>query len=190
MRDEWRLSIDVSKQKRQDAARLIDDLSSRVHSENVSQAKRLLFVYANSEEELKRSAEAAAASLSAAGASFDVAMQRWNQAEGRWQDAREPAPEPARPRTGWTDEPTWEVLVRSRSFKKMNRIAGHLEQSGFAVHRGLTTCAVPARDEEEARELLEEVRTRVGDCLVEARSLSAWRRFVTHSGGPVPGDGA
>ncbi|HEX9351574.1 MAG TPA: hypothetical protein VF877_09910 [Gaiellaceae bacterium] len=163
------------------------DVHARGHDE--------IMIYAFTEAEM-RSAEQALASIAAReGVTVQTTLTRWNPGGEQWQDPElpiEPMETPLDPEWIAVGDLGWEVRVKAQTRKAARRVENDLRAKGRPLLiDGLRRITVGVANEQEARQLAEEIRWADPLAAIQVRPLSGWRRWRIREavlGGYAAGD--
>jgi hypothetical protein len=180
MNDDWRLQIDLREegvadalQDRLTAAELEHDLSEAFEDRViVSRNGTRIFLYTGDKEQAERARELVERLAREAEEEVLIDFRRWHPIAEDWKPADEPLPdEPAEEQAErqeaverelrQTEErgyPEFEVRVDLPSREEAERFAERLRAEGFSVVHRWKFLLVAAVDEEQAKELAEQIR--------------------------------
>lgn len=199
--DEWRVQITVPRDSARDVLRSIEqaapvDFGGGVRARfPVTRADEHIFVYADSEADVRRALDELGGVLAEHGLADAATLSRWHPIEERWEDASVPLPdspideereharrealEAQRSRESGIAE--WEVRITLPTRDDARTFAERLRSEGVPTTRGWRHVLAGATNEDEAHALAQHLRAEApeGSLLhVEPSGAEAWK--ITH----------
>ena len=175
--DDWRVTLSVSQpQTGQVLRELEEDIRGQVGRDiGVGAGEAQIFLYAGTETAAGQAEQIARDVLARHGITAGSAVHRWHPIEERWETPDVPMPQTAAERQAEherlvdaetaealaTGKAQWEVRVELGSHRQAVALGRKLEGEGRAIVRRWRFVLVGAGNEDEARELADQLRREV-----------------------------